>query len=70
VPKCPISCGECCDQWVHIEVLWHDNRHLDMDDLCPNLGSDGCRLPRSHRPRACREHLCSRAKQVLPHTAN
>lgn len=65
MPKCPISCGECCDQWAYIEVLWHNNRHLDMDDLCPNLGSKGCRLPRPHRPRICREHLCQRAKQVL-----
>jgi hypothetical protein len=65
VPKCPISCGECCDQWAHIEVLWHNNRHLDLDDPCPKLGPHGCRLPRKHRPRACREYLCSRAKEVL-----
>ena len=65
MPKCPISCGECCDDWAYIEVLWHNNRHLDMDDLCPNLGPHGCLLPRSHRPKACRNHLCSRAKHVL-----
>jgi len=65
VPKCPISCGECCDHWIYIEVLWHNNRHLDMDDPCPNMGPHGCRLPRKHRPRICREYLCSRAKEAL-----
>ena len=67
MPKCPILCGECCDQWAYISVLWHKHHHLHRDDLCPNLDPDGCRLPRKHRPRVGREHLCSRARQVLPH---
>jgi len=65
VPKCPISCGDCCDQWAYIEVLWHGNHHLSPDDPCPNLGPDGCVLPRSKRPKACREYLCDRARQVI-----
>jgi hypothetical protein len=69
VPKCPISCGECCDQWAHVEVLWRKHRHLDMDDMCPHLGPDGCLLPRKHRPRVCREHLCARAREALAQKA-
>jgi hypothetical protein len=65
VPKCPISCGDCCDQWAYIEVLWHGNHHLNREDPCPNLGPDGCILPRSKRPKACRDYMCSRAKQLV-----
>jgi hypothetical protein len=64
--KCPIGCGECCDDWAYIEALWtKEHRHLNRDDPCPNLGPQGCRLARSKRPRICLDHLCSRATMVL-----
>jgi hypothetical protein len=65
MPKCPISCGECCDQWGYIEVLWRGNHHLHRDDPCPYLGPDGCQLPRGQRPKACKDYLCARAQQVI-----
>ncbi len=64
--KCPISCGDCCDEWAYVEVLWpHEGFHLNRDDPCPNLGADGCTLSRSKRPRVCLNHLCSRALHIL-----
>lgn len=67
MPKCPVGCGECCDDWSYIGELWTKERRktLNRDDPCPNLGPEGCVLPRNRRPKICREHLCARAKHAL-----
>ncbi len=65
MPKCPISCGECCDQWGYIEALYNKHRHLHKDDQCPNLGPDGCQLSRARRPKLCQDYLCARGRSML-----
>jgi hypothetical protein len=65
MPTCPISCGDCCDQWANVDILWDRNhRRRGRDDLCPHLGSDGCLLSRSRRPKVCLDFLCDRALKV------
>ena len=66
MPKCPIGCGECCDEWAYVEALWEKGKkYLRRGDPCPNLGASGCVLPRNQRPKVCRDHLCNRALQAI-----
>jgi len=60
--SCPIACGDCCELWSQVPDLWRRrNPGTRPTDECPNLGSQGCRLPRNRRPKACLNYLCSRA---------
>ncbi len=66
MPRCPISCGDCCDQWADVDVLWNRNRgQLYRDEPCPHLGSKGCTLTRNRRPKVCLEFLCVLALHTI-----
>lgn len=59
---CLVNCGECCKMWKEV---FEDIKPSDAEEeMCPHMGSEGCELPRSQRPTACRFFLCQKSKGV------
>lgn len=55
---CPVSCGQCCDDYWR-EVVAGDG------DSCPYQTDSGCSLPLDSRPDGCATYLCDVGRMVL-----
>lgn len=59
---CKIACGECCEQyWYEVFGLDHYPGYA-----CPHFTeNNGCKLPRSKRPKDCLAYLCEKAESLI-----
>lgn len=57
---CKIACGECCEEY------WYEVFNLEYHPgySCPHLMNNGCKLPRSKRPKDCLAYLCEKAESL------
>lgn len=67
--KCPIGCGQCCEQSGFDPVLGkmtlpREDERKDKPS-CPHYSKKGCKLPRRERPKDCTGFLCGVAAAVL-----